>query len=72
MSDPNTLTTLVAELEEKATLETVRQQLDGGESPKAVLDALNNGMNIVGERFAVKEYFLVELVMAAEILKQTM
>lgn len=72
MNSSGTITTLVANLEEGPTLEAVRQQLDAGEEPKAILDALNNGMNIVGEKFAVREYFLSELIMATEIFKEAM
>lgn len=72
MNSPETVSALLVNLEEDSTIEAVRQQLDAGQDPKAILDAMNDGMTIVGEKFAVREYFLSELIMAAEIFKQAM
>lgn len=38
-------------------------------SPKAIIDAMVDGMAIVGERFERSEYFLPELVMAGKTMK---
>lgn len=72
MSSPNPLTALLANLEEKPSLLQLEQQLEVGEDPKAILEALNEGMNFVGEKYAVGDYYLVELMMAAEIFKEAM
>lgn len=72
MSDLQTLPDLLAELEEGPTIATVRSELDAGGEPKAILDALNEGMTLVGDRFAVREYYLSELIMAAEIFQGAM
>jgi 5-methyltetrahydrofolate--homocysteine methyltransferase len=44
--------------------------LDGGEDPQAVLDATSEAMRIVGARFDAGEYFLPELIIAGDLLKQ--
>lgn len=72
MSDLHTLPDLLAELEEGPTIATVRSELDAGGEPKAILDALNEGLTLVGDRFAVREYYLSELIMAAEIFQGAM
>jgi 5-methyltetrahydrofolate--homocysteine methyltransferase len=41
-----------------------------GVSPAEVVAALSEGMRIIGERFEAKEYFLSELIMAGEIMKE--
>jgi methylmalonyl-CoA mutase cobalamin-binding domain/chain len=68
----NTLTALMVNLQEGETLREVRGQLDAGVRPRAVLDSLNDGMTIIGQKYAAKEFFLTELVMAAEIFKGAM
>jgi dimethylamine corrinoid protein len=72
VTDLQTIPALLANLEEASTLEAVRLELDAGEKPRVVLDALNEDMTIVGNRFAVRDYYLSELIMAAEIFKQAM
>ena len=72
MAKLESLTGLLVEMEEQDTLEQVRAALATGESPQAILDALSDGMNIVGERYSCQEYFLADLVFAAEIFKQAM
>jgi methanogenic corrinoid protein MtbC1 len=72
MSKVQSVTESLVEMEEQQTLDRVRELLEAGESPKAILDALSEGMNVVGERYGKKEYFLADLVMAAEIFKQSM
>jgi methanogenic corrinoid protein MtbC1 len=72
MSELESLTHSLVEMEEQQTLDAVRRMLDDGESPQSVLDALGEGMNMVGERYSNHEYFLADLVFAAEIFKQAM
>jgi methanogenic corrinoid protein MtbC1 len=72
MTDQESLSQLIANLEEQSTLDGVRKRLDAGDEPKTILEALNAGMNIVGENYTSGEYFLAELVMAAEIFKGAM
>jgi methylmalonyl-CoA mutase cobalamin-binding domain/chain len=72
MTNQETLSELLASLQEQPTLERVKSRLEAGEGPKAILDSLNAGMNTVGDNYAAGEYFLAELVMAAEIFKGAM
>lgn len=61
---------LLADLEDNEVLERVRQRLDHGEDPLAILEDSRKGMEIVGERFATGEYFLPELVFSGDILRR--
>jgi methylmalonyl-CoA mutase cobalamin-binding domain/chain len=62
---------LIAEVEEEKTLEEVRRTLDDGGDPLSLVAALRDGMTVVGDRFEAKEYFLPDLILAAEIFKQS-
>ncbi len=61
----------IAELEEEKSYTLVRKVLDEGVNPKEIIDILRKGVEIVGERFNKKEYFLTELVMSGEIFQQS-
>lgn len=61
---------LVAEVEEDETLEEVRKALEEGADALGLVESLREGMTVVGDRYEVKEYFLPDLVLAAEIFKQ--
>ena len=60
---------LFAELDEEAVLELTRKRIEAGEDPMSILDDAREGMAIVGERFADQEYFLPELILSGELLK---
>jgi methanogenic corrinoid protein MtbC1 len=68
MSDQ--LATAMADLEESTVLNLVRQRLNAGDNPMAILTSCREGMTQVGKRFETHEYFISELIMAAEIFKQ--
>ncbi len=61
----------VVELEEEKSYTLVKKVLDEGVNPKEIIDILRKGVEIVGERFNKKEYFLTELVMSGEIFQQS-
>jgi methanogenic corrinoid protein MtbC1 len=61
---------LVAEVDEDGALAEVRKALDGGTDPRALIEALREGMSTVGDRYEAKEYFLPELILSAEIFSQ--
>jgi methylmalonyl-CoA mutase cobalamin-binding domain/chain len=67
---PHDIPSLIAEVEEERTLEAVREALSQGTDPLSLVEALRDGMAVVGERFEAKEYFLPDLIMAAEIFKE--
>jgi methanogenic corrinoid protein MtbC1 len=60
---------LFADLDEEAVLELTRQRIEAGEDPMSILDDAREGMAIVGKRFADQEYFLPELILSGELLK---
>ena len=62
MSKSDPITGFISNLEEQPTLDGVRTRLEAGDGPKVILDALNAGMNVVGENYATGEYYLAELV----------
>ncbi|MDD3718982.1 MAG: corrinoid protein [Actinomycetota bacterium] len=61
---------LIAEVEEDKTLEEVRRALDDGADPLSLVEALREGMSVVGEKYEAKEYFLPDLILSAEIFKE--
>jgi len=58
-------------LREDETVALVQQALAADEPALAILGELQAGMSIVGERFEGGEYFLSELIYAAEIFKKS-
>ncbi len=60
----------MGDLEEATVIRLVEEELAAGETPLSILQELQAGMNIVGERFEADEYFLSELIYAADIFKQ--
>ena len=71
MATKEELIQAVTELEEKKSYSLVKALLDEGVNPKEIIDMLRKGVEVVGERFNKKEYFLTELVMAGEIFQQS-
>jgi methylmalonyl-CoA mutase cobalamin-binding domain/chain len=60
----------VVELDEEKSYKLVKDLIEGGTEPKTIIDLLRKAVEIVGEKFNKKEYFLTELVMAGEIFTQ--
>jgi len=71
MGSKEDLIQAVIELEEDKSYTLVEKVLDEGVNPKEIIDILRKGVEIVGEKFNKKEYFLTELVMAGEIFQQS-
>jgi dimethylamine corrinoid protein len=57
----------MADLQEDVVLEQVRALKTKGVPPADIINAVQQGMAIVGRRFEEKEYYLSELIMSAEI-----
>jgi dimethylamine corrinoid protein len=57
----------MADLQEDVVLEEVRALKANGVPPADIINAVQQGMAIVGRRFEEKEYYLSELIMSAEI-----
>ena len=64
------LTKMIVELDIDNVADAVQQQIDSGVNPKDVLKALTTGMDEVGRRYEIDEYFLAELVLAGDTMKE--
>ncbi len=64
------LGTLLAELEEEAVLDLVRESLANGVEPLTIIELCHKGMIEVGERYEKGQYFISGLIMAGEIMIQ--
>ncbi len=68
----NDLTNAMADIEDEKVIDLVETQLSEGREPFLIIGDLKEGMDIVGQRFSDNEYFLVELVMSADVFKRAM
>lgn len=62
----------VSDLEEQKVLEMVRERLEGGDNPLAIVEDCQEGLRQVGVRYEQREYFLAGLIMAGEIFRGVM
>ena len=53
-------------------LETVKNRLENGEDPMRLVQELQKGMSLVGEKFDKGDYFLSELMMSADLFARAM
>lgn len=59
----------LVDLNEDVVREQLKTRIDSGEDPIAILNDVKSAMKIIGDKFSEKEYFLPELIMSGEILK---
>ena len=71
MSLEEQLLNSMIDLEEETSYDLIRKLLEKGGDPTEIIEILRNGVEIIGEKFVKKEYFLTELVMAGEIFQQS-
>jgi methanogenic corrinoid protein MtbC1 len=64
------LVNAIANMREEEALKLVKEMVDGGSDPMAILDAARKAMEIVGQRYEEGAYFLPELMLAGEMLSQ--
>jgi len=64
------LVNTIADLNEEEAMKLVHSMLDAGEDPQGILNATSEAMRIVGTRFDQQEYFLPELIIAGDLMKQ--
>ena len=62
----------VGDLKEMDVLAQVRERLDAGGDPLAIIEDCQEGLRQVGERYEQREYFLSGLIMAGEIFREVM
>jgi len=67
MSTP--LTDAILTMDEDGALKIVKDRLDAGEAPEAVLEDAKGAMTVLGDKFACEEVFIPELIMGGEIMK---
>jgi trimethylamine corrinoid protein len=60
----------IAEMEDEQAVSLATSMIDSGTSPLEILEDCKAGMAIVGDRFERGEYFVPELILAGEVLKQ--
>jgi len=69
----NTLTNNLVEGDPDATVANTRQALEAGIEPMRIIkEGLVPGMNIVGEKFSSGEFFLPDLIIAADCMQKAM
>jgi len=66
------LANALADLKEDVVKKIVQGKLAAGVDPMSIVDECRKGMEIVGERYKNKEYFLGELIMSGEMFKEAM
>ena len=66
------LAVAIAELREDEVNRIVRQRIEAGVDPLALVEECREGMRLVGERHRTGDYFLGELMMSGEIFKNAM
>jgi len=64
------LVNAIADMREEEALKLVKEMVEGGSEPMAILDAAREATGIVGQRYEEGTYFLPELLLAGEMLNQ--
>ena len=67
-----TLPQALASFDEDFVMAEVKSRLAVNESPLLLVNELQQGMSLVGERFSSGEYFLSELLMSADLFNRGM
>jgi methanogenic corrinoid protein MtbC1 len=60
----------IADMREDEALGLVREMVEDGSDPMAILDSAREAMGVVGQRYEEGTYFLPELMLAGEMLNQ--
>ena len=60
----------ITAMEEEDALRITGEMLEGGSDPMRILELCREAMERIGEGFEAEEYFLPDLIMAGEIVKQ--
>lgn len=62
----------IVNLDEELALTLVKKQIEAGNTPLEIVEVCKKGVEIVGERYSEGQYFLSDLIMTEEILKEIM
>jgi len=68
MADLNVLKTAVSDLEEETVLELLREVMETGGDAQEALEACQEGLTEVGDRFESGEYYIGDLIFAGELM----
>jgi 5-methyltetrahydrofolate--homocysteine methyltransferase len=60
----------IAGMREEEALKLVREMVESGSDPMAILDAAREGLDLVGRRYDEGIYYLPELMLAGEMMNQ--
>ena len=60
----------IVNMKEKEAVDLVKKMMDKGEDPMMILGACKEAMDSVGKRFEKGEFFLPELILAGEMVRQ--
>jgi methylmalonyl-CoA mutase cobalamin-binding domain/chain len=66
------LVVMLADLKEKEVINAIQELISKGEEPAKLLDVCQRGMELVGRRYETGEYFVADMLMAAEIFNKIM
>ncbi len=66
------LTINLIELEREKVLSEVKERLNQSEDPMKIFEECKQGMEMIGERYKKKEYFLAELMLSGDLFKEAM
>jgi len=72
MSSNDGIVEAIVDLDEEAALKMAEELRSAGVDPIMILERFRASMSIVGEKFENGEFFLSEMIMAAEIFSQVM
>ncbi len=64
------LTRRIVEMDQRGSLDAIRERLAAGEDPRALMEECRAGMEQVGKMYESGEYFVSALIMAGEIFRQ--
>ncbi len=67
---PNELVDAMTHMREQEAIDLAKKMLDNGQDPLKILELCREALEIVGKRFEEGKYFLPELIMAGEMLKE--
>lgn len=62
----------IAEVDEEGSLRLAVEMIDGGADPLFIIETCRIGLEIVGQRYERREYFLSALIMSGEIFREIM
>ncbi len=66
----NKLVSAIADMREEEALTLVKEMVASGVEPEAILESAREAMAVVGQRYQEGSYFLPELMLSGEMLRQ--